>query len=140
MKKYFCTVIGLAGAAVSSALGGWDTALGTLLIFMAADFLTGTAAAAFGRSPKTPGGGLDSRAGWLGLCRKGLVLLLVLVGHRLDLTLGTDYVRNTVIIGFMVNELLSVTENVGVLGVPMPGIIKRMIELLKNEEEKNDRS
>ena len=124
MKKYFCTVIGL----------------GTLLIFMAADFLTGTAAAAFGRSPKTPGGGLDSRAGWLGLCRKGLVLLLVLVGHRLDLTLGTDYVRNTVIIGFMVNELLSVTENVGVLGVPMPGIIKRMIELLKNEEEKNDRS
>lgn len=123
---------------MASALGGWDAALKTLLIFMAADYLTGMTAALFGKSNKTPGGGLDSRVGWLGLCRKALILLLVLVGHRLDLTLGTDYVRNAVIIGFMANELLSLTENVGVLGLPMPEIIKKAIEILKKEDDDSD--
>ena len=137
MKNAICTVVGLVGAVIASALGGLDVTLRSLLIFMAADYFTGLAAAIFGKSLKTVNGGLDSRVGWLGLCRKGLILLLVLVAHRLDMTLGTDYVRNTVVIGFMANELISITENAGVLGLPMPTVIKKAIEILKKEDDDN---
>ena len=133
MKNTICTGIGLAGATIASAFGGWDTALRTLIIFMAADYITGLAVAWLGRSQKTESGGLNSHVGYVGLVKKAVILILVLAAYRLDITLGLDYVRNTVIIGFTANELISITENAGLLGVPMPRVIKRAIELLQNK-------
>ena len=85
MKNEICAAIGIVGGAIASLLGGWDTALQTLIIFMAIDYITGLiVAGVFHTSPKTKTGTLESRAGWKGLCRKGVSLLVVLVACRLD--------------------------------------------------------
>ena len=73
MKYKIFTVLALLGSTVAELFGGWDTALKTLLIFMVLDWLTGgiILPAVFCKSPKSPNGALESRAGWKGLCRKG---------------------------------------------------------------------
>lgn len=129
-------VLGIVGGTISSYLGGWDTALQTLIIFMAADYITGLMVAGiFHKSDKTPGGGLESRAGFKGLCRKGVVLLIVLVACRLDLLTGTDFIRDSCVIAFVVNEAISIIENAGLMGVPIPAVITRTLEALKAKEE-----
>ncbi len=135
MKETVCALAGCIGAAIASFFGGWDAAMTTLIIFMATDYITGLlVAGVFKKSEKTTNGGLDSRIGWRGLCKKGVVLLFVLVAYRLDLTIGTNYIRNTVIIGFIVNELISIVENAGLMGIPLPNVIKKTIEILQNKE------
>ncbi len=129
--------VGMIGAAVAALLGGWDMALQTLTLFMALDYLTGMAVAGvFHKSPKTEGGALSSSAGLRGLFKKGGVLAVVLVSCRLDLLTGTDYLRDTVVIAFITNETVSILENVGLMGVPLPKIIIKAVETLKNKEEK----
>lgn len=136
MKNMLCTVIGLAGSWLASLFGGWDAALSTLLIFMAADYVTGLiVAGVFHRSQKTDTGKLESRAGWKGLCRKGVSLLIVLVAYRLDIVIGSAYIRDAVIIAFIANETISIIENAGLMGIPIPSVIIRAIEILKNKEE-----
>ena len=89
MKEKLLTLIGVSGSALASLFGGWDAALKTLIIFMAIDYITGLiVAGVFKTSEKTENGALESRAGWKGLCRKGVTLLVVLVACRLDLVYG----------------------------------------------------
>lgn len=136
MKNILCTVIGLAGSWLASLFGGWDTALSTLLIFMAVDYVTGlVVAGVFHRSKKTDTGKLESRAGWKGLCRKGASLLIVLVAYRLDIVIGSAYIRDAVIIAFLANETISIIENAGLMGIPIPPVIMRAIEVLKDKME-----
>ena len=78
MKDTICTAIGIIGGVIASLFGGWDTALQTLVIFMAIDYITGlVVAGVFHASPKTKTGALESKAGWKGLIRKGETLGLV---------------------------------------------------------------
>ena len=75
-SRELCTYVGVIGGAIAGLFGGWDTALQTLVIFMAVDYITGLiVAGVFHTSPKTKTGTLESRAGWKGLCRKGVSLL-----------------------------------------------------------------
>lgn len=139
MKEIICTLTGFAGARIAAFFGGWNAALATLVIFMIVDYTTGIiVAAVFKNSDKTENGGLNSHIGWKGLCKKGVVLLFVLIAHRLDLVLSMDYIRNTVIIGFMANELISIVENAGLMGVPLPNVIKRAIEILQKKDVNNE--
>lgn len=86
MKEGICTAVGVVGSAIAAAFGGWDQALVTLVIFMVIDYLSGLIVAGiFHNSRKTENGALESRAGWKGLCRKGVTLLFVLIAYRLDL-------------------------------------------------------
>lgn len=136
-KEIIMVVIGTIGSFFTSIFGGWNEAMTTLLIFMGIDYLTGfTVAAVFKKSNKTESGALESKAGFIGLLRKAAVLLLVLIACRLDLILGTAYIKDCVIIAFIVNETLSIVENVGIMGVPIPNIVSNAIELLKKKEEK----
>lgn len=129
-------IVGAGGAIAAYMLGGWDTALQTLLIFMAVDYITGLiVAGVFHKSGKSEGGALESKAGFQGLCRKGMVLLIVLVSTQLDKVSGTDVIRNAVIIGYIVNETISIIENAGLMGIPVPGVIKRAIDMLKNKSD-----
>ena len=90
MKEGFCAGIGVVGGFIASLFGGWDAALITLVIFMGIDYFTGLiVAGVFHNSNKTENGSLESLAGWKGLCRKGVTLLIVLVGCRLDLVMGS---------------------------------------------------
>lgn len=138
MKYKIFTALALAGSAVAELFGGWDMALETLLILMAADWITGgiLLPAVFGKSPKSPNGALESRAGWKGLCRKGMTLFYILIAARLDRLLDMDYIRNAVCIGFIANELLSIVENAGLMGVPLPAMIRKVIDILKENAEK----
>ena len=96
MKYRIITLIGLAGSTLAVCFGGWDKFLQTLLLFMAIDWFTGGIflPAVFGKSPKSENGALESRAGWKGLCRKGMTLLYVLIAARLDALMGTEYLRD----------------------------------------------
>lgn len=136
MKEIMCTAVGIIGSAITTAFGGWSSGLLTLVIFMSIDYITGLiGAGVFKVSKKSKNGGLESRIGWKGLCRKGVTLLMVLIAHRLDLLIGTSYIRDAVIIGFCVNELISIAENCGLMGVPLPSVITKAIDILKSKED-----
>jgi len=127
-------VIGAIGAFFSTAMGGWTTGMQTLLIFMGIDYLTGLiVAGVFKNSTKSESGALESRAGWKGLCRKGMTLLIVLISYRLDLMLGTSYIRDAVIITFAVNEALSILENAALMGLPLPAVLVKALDVLKQK-------
>lgn len=141
MKNAICTAAGIVGSFIASLFGGWTASLTTLLIFMAADYVTGlVVAGVFHNSPKTETGALESRAGLKGLIRKATVLLFVLIGYRLDLAMGVTYIKDAVCIAFIANELLSIVENAGLMGLPIPSVITNAIDVLKkkstNETEK----
>lgn len=139
MKELIYAAAALVGASVAAAFGGWTSAMTTLLVFMAIDYVTGIiCAAVFKRSPKTENGALESRAGWKGLIRKGMTLLVVLIAARIDVLLGTTYFRDGCCIAFILNELLSIIENAGIMGVPIPSVIKKAIEILKNKADAED--
>lgn len=139
MKRVICTVVGMVGGFIASLFGGWSTGLVTLLIFMSIDYLSGLiVAGVFHNSPKTGTGTLESRAGWKGLCRKCMTLLFVLIAYRLDLELSTNYIRDAVIIGFMANELISIVENAGLMGIPLPPAITKAIDVLTKKAESDN--
>lgn len=139
MKTTLLSALGMVGAAVAGVFGGWTGGLTTLVIFMGVDYVTGLlVAGVFHASEKTEGGGLESRAGWKGLIRKGCTLLIVLVASRLDILLETDFVRDAVVIGFCANEVLSIVENMGLMGVPLPKALTKAIEVLKNKAEADE--
>lgn len=133
-----CAAVGTAGAAVAKALGGWDNAVITLIIFMVIDYAMGLiVAGVFKKSEKSENGGLSSRVCWVGLARKVITLLFVVIAYRLDLLIGTDYIRTGVIIAFCASELISICENAGLMGVPLPSVITKAIDILKNRSEDN---
>lgn len=134
MKQSICTAFGLLGAAFSWAFGGWDTALASLVICMAVDYISGSLVAlVFHNSPKSKTGAYNSAYGLKGLCKKCLMLLFVLTAVQMDRLLGADYVRDAVCIGFCVNEVLSIIENLGLAGVPMPQAITKALEQLQTK-------
>lgn len=114
MKNGVCTMVGVIGSLIASQFGGWDAALSTLILFMAVDYITGlVVAGVFHASPKSKDGALESRAGWKGLCRKGVTLLIVLVACHLDTVMGSNFIRDATVIAFIANETLSIIENAG---------------------------
>lgn len=134
IKLYLLTVLGIIGSFIAELFGGWTTYLQTLLIFMVIDFVSGLLVAIlFKNSNKTDSGTLSSQAGFKGICKKCYILLMVLVAHRLDVTLATDYIKTAVIIAFIVNELISIIENAGLMGIPIPKIVMSVIDVLKKK-------
>ncbi len=141
MKEGLCTMIGMVGSFITSLFGGFDSALVTLLIFMTLDYISGIiVAGVFKKSQKTANGALESGAGWKGLCRKGMTLVIVLIAVRLDIVIGTTYIRDAVCIAFIANETISIVENAGLMGVPIPAAITKAIEVLKDKTDKESES
>lgn len=139
MKRIIEAMISLIGAAITTLFGGWSTGLKTLIIFMVIDYLTGMiVAAVFKKSPKSEGGALSSKVGWKGLSKKAMTLLFVLIAYRLDVLIGTNYIRDAVVIGYCVNEVLSITENALIMGVPLPKVIKNAIDILSEKEDESN--
>ena len=136
LKALLVTITGVFGGVLTSFFGGWNEAMTTLIIFMAIDYITGLiVAGVFKKSKKSENGGMESRAGFKGLCRKGVILLVVLVAYRLDLIIGTNYIKDAVIIAFVANETISIIENVGLMGVPVPDAIQKAIDVLQKKQE-----
>ena len=130
MKEWICAAAGTVGGLIAGLFGGWDAAMLSLLIFMGIDYITGLIVAASGKSLKSDNGGLSSK-----IAKKCIILLLVLVAARLDIVLGTDYVRAGVCIGFMCNEVISILENAGLMGIRLPDVLTKAIDLLQKKEK-----
>ena len=136
MKTTLTAIIGAVGSLIASLFGGWDAAMTTLIIFMSIDYITGLiVAGVFHKSNKSETGSLESKAGWKGLCRKGVSLLIILIAYRLDLLMGSSYIKDAVIIAFIVNESISIIENAGLMGIEIPPPIEKAIEILKKKDD-----
>ena len=142
LKAGIVALSAVLGGWLGTLFGRWDSAMTTLIIFMAIDYLTGLIVAGiFHRSTKTGGGALESKVGWKGLRKKGVTLLVVLVDVRLDMMLNMRFATDAVIVGFIINEAISILENAGLMGVKYPPAIRRALELLnrKGEEERGEK-
>lgn len=131
---YYASLGGIAvvGTIIAESLGGWDTSLKVLIIFMAIDYLTGILCAlVWKKSPKSESGAFESKASLKGLIRKCAVLILVYIGALLDELTEQTIVRTAVIIFFIANDGFSIIENLGIMGVPMPDVVKNAFELLQ---------
>jgi toxin secretion/phage lysis holin len=135
LKEMICTGAGIIGAGLAWLFGGWDAAFVSLLVCIGIDYISGSLLAlVFHKSTKTASGAYNSAYGLKGLCKKCLMLLFVVVGVQADRLLGADYVRDAICIGFSINEILSITENLGHAGVPMPKAVKEALEQLHNHQ------
>ena len=134
-KLSLLSILGILGGFISETLGGWDMALETLVMFMAIDYISGVVVAGvFKKSKKTESGALQSHAGFKGLCKKGMILLIVLIAYRLDMVTGSGFIRMSAIIAFIVNESISIAENAGLMGVKFPDVISQGIDLLNKRK------
>lgn len=127
------------GGAIAGAMGGWDATLKVLVVMMIVDYLSGLMAAAMGRSDKTEYGGLSSKAGFLGLGKKGLMLAAVWMATMLDAAMGTAMCRDAACWFYIANEGISVLENLDHVGVPFPAKIKELLGHKLEESNKYDR-
>lgn len=132
MNVYLAWISIVFGSAITFAFGTWTESLTFLLVAMAIDYITGIIAAIY------DGSGLDSKVGFWGLMKKGLILLVVLLSHRIDQVLGVDVAMGGAIAFYTVNELLSITENYGRLGLPLPPQLKQIVRTLRNRSEKSE--
>ena len=138
-KHVFTFITGLVSTFVIHYLGGWDFALQTLVMFIVIDYVTGMyVAGILHKSPKTKSGGLSSEKGFHGIIKKIMLLVFVAIMYRLDLFFNIDYLRNGTIVAYCVNELISIIENAGLMGVYVPEIVKRGIDLLNREVDDNE--
>lgn len=136
MKDWVGALVGIVAGTLSWLVGGFDTPILALVICMGVDYATGLiVAGVFHTSPKTSGGGLDSRVGWKGLARKFVTLLIVVVANLADLMLELGYLRDAVIAGFCANECISILENAGLMGIRIPKALAAALEKLSQEGE-----
>lgn len=134
MKRIYMA-IGVIGSAISGFFGGWNQACQTLVILMAIDYVSGIAVAGiFKRSSKTESGALSSKYCWEGLAKKIMTLIFVGIGYQVDLLIGTTYIKDCICISFIANELISIIENAGLMGIPIPKVLSNAVDVLKEKE------
>lgn len=130
LTKFF---VAIGGAAASFLFGGWTQLMTVLVAFIVIDFLSGVALAA-------KEGKAASRELWFGVTRKIGTLAVVAVAHLLDTIIGDAHlIRDAAIFFYLAGELLSLIENTGRLGVPIPPIITKAVQVLRSKSGDEDR-
>ncbi len=139
-KAALMMAAGCIRAVASAVYGGWNSAMSTLTIFMMIDYVMGLiVAGVFHNSDKSKGGSLDSHEGWKGLWRKGVTLLVVLVAARLDVTMGTTFIKDAVVLAYIANEAISIMENAGLMGVPYPEPMRKALAQLQGKNQEGEK-
>jgi toxin secretion/phage lysis holin len=129
MQKYTSMFgISVVGSFVSFLIGGADSLVLILLCFVIVDYVTGMVASAIE-------GRLSSQFGFRGIARKLLIFVLVAASHLLDIAIGWNnhFIRDAVIFFYIINEFISIVENTGRAGVPIPSFLRKVIELFEDE-------
>jgi len=128
-KEIFRYIVAITGSLVTYLFGGWSALIQILVAFVVIDYVTGVLAAGVRRE-------ISSAVGGRGIARKVLIFVLVACGHLVDMALGTaDVIRDAVIYFYIANELFSILENAGKIGLPVPDILKKSIDTLKGKEK-----
>jgi toxin secretion/phage lysis holin len=134
MENLFKTAVAVGGAAASYLFGGWSTLLGVLLTFVVIDYVSGVIAAG-------AEGKLKSKVGLIGIARKVFIFAMVAIAHLVDSALGDQHVlRDATIFFYLANELLSIIENAGRVGLPVPTPIQKAVEVLKGKGDQSGNS
>lgn len=137
-KEIVLSVFGCFGAWLVNLMGGYDVNLKTLLVVMAIDIITAViVSGVFNNSTKTDTGALSSQEFIKGIFKKFVMILIVVMAVQVDNMLGVTYIRNCTIIAFIANEALSIIENCGLMGIPIPEVITNAIEVLKNNSKES---
>lgn len=135
--NFLKTAIIACGAALGAFLGQADGLLISLVIMAIVDYVTGVIAGAVNHR-------LNSRTGFIGIAKKLFMFALVGIGNVIDVNAlgGTAVLRSAIICFYIANEALSIIENAGELGLPIPKKLKELMEQIKSKEgdEKNDES
>ena len=126
MEMFYKYLTVFTGAVVGF-LGGVDQILTALLVLIVIDYISGILGAALH-------GELKSKVGFRGITKKVFILFLVAAAHVIDGIVGTNAMfREAVIFFFIANELLSLIENAGKIGLPVPGILEKAVDSLKSK-------
>ena len=134
MKELISGIIGFITSIIISFFGNFDNLITILFIFIVIDYLSGIIVAGiYKKSSKTESGSLSSVAGWKGIFKKVMELTFVGIGHYVDIILGLNFIRNAITIAYILNELLSIVENAGLMGVYIPAPVKKAIDLLNKK-------
>ncbi|WP_242242726.1 holin family protein [Bacillus cereus group sp. BfR-BA-01309] len=127
------TFVAAFGGFCGYFLGGWDTTLKVLVIMTAIDYLTGVLAAGINRE-------LKSKVGFKGIAKKVVLFLLVAAATQADTAIGTNSaIREATIFFFIGNELLSLLENAGRMGIPLPSALTNAVEILGSKQKQEDK-
>ena len=133
--------LGVIGSVIAGFFGGWTQASQTLVIFMGIDYISGIAVAGiFKKSSKTKSGALSSKYCWQGLAKKIMTLIFVGIGYQIDLLIGTTYLKDCICIAFIANELISIIENAGLMGIPIPKVLSNAVDVLKVKAKEIDKN
>ena len=139
-KNVFISSFSIVTGLITSLLGGWTKGLNSLVVLMITDYIIGMILAiVFKKSSKTDTGGCSSKVGFVGLLKKFIILLMVVVGNQVDLLLSVHYVKDCCCIGFCANEIISIVENVGLMGIKLPKIITDSISILQKKGESENK-
>ena len=132
--KTLCAI----GGAIAGLFGQWPAMLTILVVVMCIDYVSGVIVAASGRSPKSESGGLSSKAGFIGIAKKGFIMLIVLLATMLDHAIGDEAMlfQGATACYYIANEGLSILENAVLMDLPVPGVIKRALEELRDKNDK----
>jgi len=130
-------VLAAVAGAICGLFGEWNTMLTILCVMMATDYISGWIVAWCGKSPKTEGGGLSSKIGFIGIAKKAFIMILVLLATLLDRVIGGDTAvfQSSLVLYYIANEGLSILENAALLGVKFPAKLKKALETMREQED-----
>jgi toxin secretion/phage lysis holin len=115
------------GWLVGYLYGGWSAEMGILLAVVIADYFSGLMASAYE-------GRLSSKIGFKGIPKKVMIFFMVGVAHWVDILLNTgEAFKTATILFYFINELISITENAGRMGIPVPDKLQQAIDILKSK-------
>lgn len=133
MEKHFNALVAVIATFFTYLFGSWDLALQVLIVFMVLDYGTGVLYAFLNNQ-------LNSEVGFKGLVKKLMILVVLIIGVMLDRILGTGtWVFRTLVCYFYIaNEGISLLENVGNIGIPIPNKIRNALEQLNKDDEESE--
>lgn len=148
MWKKISEIIAAIGGAIASFFINMPPLVWILLAVMSIDYVTGLLCGCMGKSKKTENGYLESHAAFIGLMKKSLILLVVLLAALLDMAVSKgagiqfEAVMGACCLWFIASEGMSILENVASMGVPVPRILMRLLEIMRDKgdgEEKEEK-
>ena len=132
VKQVLSLVIGALATGLFKVIGEPTQDLKILLLLMVIDLIVGfTVSAVWHKSSKTKSGKVSSKVMFKGIVKKILTLVLVVVAYQIDILLGYDVIRHVVIIAFVVQEIISVIENITITCIKAPDIITKALDVLE---------
>lgn len=137
LSEFFAAI----GGAIASFFVTMPPLVWILIAVMSIDYVTGLICGAMGKSKKTETGYLASHEAWKGLMKKALILLVVLLSNLLDIAVSNgagitfEAVMGATCLWFIASEGLSVLENVASMGVPVPKILLKLLEIMREKGE-----